>query len=278
MVEDIKLIKNWDVAHLQDTLLITFWRYVTETVGQLLEEQGSADVVSSDKSSFQPPGALPSKLLTAAVELLAAIAAMNEAYMQVNTKAMSAEIKQKDDERDSLLRGVKQMVAAYVRVAPSEAQHVAAVALQQSITDFCLDPRQSYLLENTILCAWLDAVADSPELSQAAALLGLSDSLRRLGELCTEVDSLITERNAEVLRKRSMQQRLRRKESEARWRTFVLVLNAAAVMDPDEQRYEDFVQVMNLELKNLKRQMRHMRKLNPRRRGAAVTSQTEYLE
>ena len=36
MVEDIRLIKNWDVAHFQDMLLITFWGYITEEIEKLL--------------------------------------------------------------------------------------------------------------------------------------------------------------------------------------------------------------------------------------------------
>lgn len=266
MVEDIRLIKNWDVAHFQDTLLITFWGYITEEIEKLLASQGSANVDTLEQSTSQSVGELPAKLVTASEELLAAIAAMNEAFKNVNTKALSAEIKQKDEERDNLLRGVKQMVKAMVMLSPTEEQHEAAEALQQSIDDWGLDPRQAYVLESTVVVEWLMVVAESEELTRAAELLGLTDSLRRLGGLCEEVDTLIEERNAEFVRKQSMQQRQRRKESEARWRTFVLVLNAAAVMDPDEQRYESFVRLVNLELKNLKRQMRHTRRMNPRKR------------
>ena len=71
----------------------------------------------------------------------------------------------------------------------------------------------------------------------------------------------------EYMRKRSLQQRQRRKESEERWKTFVTVLNAAAVMDPDEQRYEHFVRLVNYEMKELRRQMRHTRRKNPRKRN-----------
>ena len=36
MVEDMRLIKNWDVAHFQDKLLMIFWRYVKDQVTELL--------------------------------------------------------------------------------------------------------------------------------------------------------------------------------------------------------------------------------------------------
>ena len=91
--------------------------------------------------------------------------------------------------------------------------------------------------------------------------------MRRLGELSEEVDSIILDRNVEYMRKRSLQQRQRWKESEERWKTFVTVLNAAAVMDPDEQRYEHFVRLVNYEMKELWRQMRHTRRKNPRKRN-----------
>lgn len=52
----------------------------------------------------------------------------------------------------------------------------------------------------------------------------------------------------------------------ATWRRFVLMLNAAAVMAPDEHRYERFVKLMNYLLKEQKRQMHHIRKKHPRKR------------
>ena len=128
MVEDIRLIKNWDVAHFQDKLLMIFWRYVKDQVTELLVEQ--------------PGSALPAKLVTASVELLAAITAMFDAFQLVDTKAMSAELKRKDEERDNQLRGVKQMVAAMLRLAQTDEEQAAAKALQQSIDDWKLDPRK----------------------------------------------------------------------------------------------------------------------------------------
>ena len=124
MVEDIRLIKNWDVAHFQDMLLMIFWRYVKDQVTELLVEQ--------------PGGTLPAKLVTASVELLAAITAMFDAFQLVDTKSMSAELKRKDEERDNQLRGVKQMVAAMLRLAQTDEEQAAAKALQQSIDDWKL--------------------------------------------------------------------------------------------------------------------------------------------
>ena len=42
MVEDIRLIRNWDVAHLQDLYLMEFWQGVTEKVTELLGLQVGA--------------------------------------------------------------------------------------------------------------------------------------------------------------------------------------------------------------------------------------------
>ena len=108
-------------------------------------------------------------------------------------------------------------------------------------------------------------IGELPE-KLAAAVLGLTATLVRLGELGEEVDQLISGRTEEVARKQSQQQRERRKDSEQAWRRFVLMLNAAAVMDPDEHRYERFVKLMNYLLKEQKRQMHHIRKKHPRKR------------
>ena len=52
MVEDIRLIRNWDVAHLQDVYLMVFWNDVTEKVTELLGLQvGGADGASDSSAS-----------------------------------------------------------------------------------------------------------------------------------------------------------------------------------------------------------------------------------
>ena len=97
-------------------------------------------------------------------------------------------------------------------------------------------------------------------------MLGLTASLVRLGELGDEVDQLISERTEEMAWKQSQQQRERRRDSEQAWRRFVLMLNAAAVMDPDEHRYERIVKILNFLLKKEKKQMQHIRRKHPRKR------------
>ena len=51
----------------------------------------------------------------------------------------------------------------------------------------------------------------------------LTEPMRRLGELSEEVDSIILDRNVEYMRKRSLQQRQRRKESEERWKNASII-------------------------------------------------------
>ena len=96
------------------------------------------------------------------------------------------------------------------------------------------------------------------------AVLSCMDT--RLTELNDEVSTLITDRTNQVADKKAMQQRQKRKEAEARWRTFVVVLNAAAVMDADEHRYETLIGQLNQRLKEMKQQMRHKRRMNPRKK------------
>jgi len=306
MIENIRLIKNSDVSHLQDILLLIFWKHVKLRVSQLLGLQFEQNVsndellalssvgddlynetsaLSSGEDDSSPQtsaevglhlaspqlptfafGELPEKLVVAGEQLLAAIASMLEAYKKVDFKVMSAEIRMRDEERDSLLRGVKSLVKAMARLTSLPQQHAAAVALQKSMEPWKLNPKDGYLLETEEVAAWLKNVSESAELTEAVAVLGLTATLARLGELGEEVDQLISDRTEELSRKRSQQQRKRRKESERAWRRFVLVLNAAAVMDSDEHRYEPFVELMNYLLKLEKRQMRHIRKKHPRRR------------
>ena len=145
-------------------------------------------------------------------------------------------------------------------------RQAAGEALQTSIEQWKLDPKKEYTQEGTAVRVWLEVVAKSAELTAAAEVLELTAILARLGELNEEASMLITDRSNEVADKKSMQQRQKRKEAERRWRTFVVVLNAAAVMDADEHRYEALIQYLNLRLKEMKKQMRHKRRMNPRKK------------
>lgn len=268
MVEDIRLIKNWDVAHLQDVYLMVFWNDVTEKVTELLGLQVSGDFVEAESGTSQSfaDEELPEKLVAAGEALLAAIEAMMLAYRKVNFKAMSEAIRRKDAERDTLLREVKTMVAAMAKMSTMPERQAAGEALQTSIEQWKLDPKKEYTQEGTAVRVWLEVVAKSAELTAAAEVLELTAILARLGELNEEASMLITDRSNEVADKKSMQQRQKRKEAERRWRTFVVVLNAAAVMDADEHRYEALIQYLNLRLKEMKKQMRHKRRMNPRKK------------
>ena len=353
MVEDIRLIKNWDVAHLQDVYLMVFWNSVTEKVTELLGLQvsgadgvvdssasqvgwdvdgtesmasqvggdvdvaeslmsqvgeayeqaesmasqvggdvdvaeslmsqvggdvdeseswtsqvGGADEKAESKASQTlADGELPEKLVAAGEALLAAIEAMMLAYRKVNFKAMSKAIRRKDEERDTLLREVKTMVATMAKMSTMPERQAAGKALQASIEQWQLDPKMEYTQEGTAVRVWLEVVAKSAKLTAAADVLELTDILARLGELNEEVSMLIIDRSNAVADKRSMQQRQKRKEAERSWRTFVMVLNAAAVMDADEHRYETLIGQLNQRLKEMKQQMRHKRRMNPRKRG-----------
>lgn len=67
MVEDIRLIKNWDVAQLQDVYLMVFWNDVTEKVTELLGLQVSGDFVEAESGTSQSfaDEELPEKLVAA---------------------------------------------------------------------------------------------------------------------------------------------------------------------------------------------------------------------
>lgn len=271
------MIENADVSHLQDVLLEVFWRYVSEKVTALIAAQtdGGEDAETETSAQTSVGSELPTKLVAAGEDLLAAIAAMKEAYRKVNTKAMSAEIRKRDEERDGLLREVKALVATMARMSSMPERQVAGQVLQASMAQWKLNPKRAYLIETTAVGTWLQVVAQSAELSAAAETLGLSTMLTRLAVLNDEVTTLINDRSNAIGEKRARQQRRRRKEAEARWRTFVLVLNAAAVMDPDEHRYDHFTGPMNQQLKELKQDMRHTRRMNPRKRDGEDKTQEE---
>ena len=307
MVEDIKLIKKWDVAHFQDIVLMTFWSFMTrrinelmgtpvgadeepaeETPSQLVADEETAEespspVVEDEEPAKAPPSRivadedLPPKLVAAAEDLLAAIETMKEAFRPMDFKSMSKDIRQKDEERDALLRQAKALVKAMARMESMPERQAAGQALLESYQRWRIDPKRAYESESLHVGKWLETIWNAPELTAAAELLGLTPMLQRLGEINTEVSTLIMDRTSETAQYRARQQRQKRKAAEARWRTFVLVLNAAAVMDPDEHRYEAFVNIVNVELKDMHQQMRHTRKRNPRQREAAPSSEPQQL-
>lgn len=139
MVEDIQSIKHADVTHLQDILLLIFWKSVRDYVSELFglpvgedDDSPVMKVVGGGEDDDSPvmkgtgSGELPAKLAAAGEELLAALAAMKEAYRKVDFKELSAEIRKRDKERDSLLRGVKSLVKTMARFSSMPEQQAAA--------------------------------------------------------------------------------------------------------------------------------------------------------
>ena len=295
MVEDIKLVKNWDVAHLQDLLLMVFWRSVKEIIIEMIGTQDGSDgegepvaavlaEIGEDGGAAALGGAVgeedggeaaarrgavgevPGKLVAAGVALIEAIDAMMIAFRKVNIKAMSKDIKEKDSERDALLREVKSMTAVMANIKSLSERQAAAKALKESMARWKLNPKHEYNREFMEVSSWLKVVAASPELTAAAEVLGMTEMITRLGELNDEVNALIDERDAALANKKAKQQRQKRKEAERRWRTFVMMLNAAALMDDDEHRYDAIVGFLNYRLKDLKKKMRHTRRMNAKKR------------
>ena len=324
MIEGIEQIKNSDVSHLQDNLLMVFWKTVKEEITELLDSEDKMDfesrtvcknrgkekeeggkeqgevinsldgrekkeekiVAESDRWKQEvreglkakngceqetievtvSAGELPPKLVAVSEELIEAIDAMMMAFKKGDIKAMSDEIRKLDEERDGLLRGLKKMVKAMASMTMMAEKQEAGEALLISMKQWKLDPKKGYVTENLAIRKWIESVTQTPKLSEAAEVLELTESLERLEELNESIEEKLRDRRDEQYKDKLKQQREKRKESERCWRQFVVVLNAAIVMEENERRYQELVTSMNAMLRILKRQMMLTRKKNPRRR------------
>ena len=110
---------------------------------------------------------------------------------------------------------------------------------------------EDYLGENNKLQQLLQDVSNVANLKAAAHTLGLEEAYSQLGKMVDRVRDLITQREVAKAPKGAMKAARTLMEPEYRW--LIAILNATALMDDDEHRFDALITALNANVDYLKR-------------------------
>jgi hypothetical protein len=193
----------------------------------------------------------------APTKLQAQIAAFNKAYADLDTAYRADtysldtdELKAADKECDSIFMSIKKMVQAQQGFDFNPELKAAANRLMQAIDKFGIDVSEDYLGENNKLQQLLQEIAQSTQLTADAKALGLEAAFAQLKEKATLVRDLLTSRGLAKAPKGRMKQARQAVEDE--YRQLIQLLNAYALVDDDEHRFDSLFNLLNQNIDYLK--------------------------
>jgi len=193
----------------------------------------------------------------APTKLQAQIAAFNKAYADLDTAYRADtysldtdELKAADKECDDIFRGIAKMVDAQLDFNFNPELKAAAKRVKQAIDKFGIDVSEDYLAENNKLQQLILEITESTQLTADAKALGLEAAFAQLKEKATLVRDLLTSRGLAKAPKGRMKQARQAVEDE--YRQLIQLLNAYALVDDDEHRFDSLFNLLNQNIDYLK--------------------------
>ena len=230
-IEQVKSINLFDLRQTHLVGLMTFTR-----------DQFAA--------SFTTEKPAPAKLQAQIAAFNAAYADLDAAYRADSYSLDTTELKNADKECDSIFMSIKKMVQAQQEFNFNPELKAAANRMMQAIDKFRIDVNEDYLGENNKLQQLLQEITESTQLTADAKALGLEAAIAQLKEKATQVRDLLTSRGLAKAPKGRMKQA--RQAVEQEYRQLTQLLNAYALIDDDEHRFDSLFNLLNQNIDYLK--------------------------
>ncbi len=201
-------------------------------------------------ASFTTEKPAPAKLQTQIEAFNKAYADLDAAYRADSYSLDTDELKNADKECDSIFMSIKKMVQAQQEFNFNPELKAAANRMMQAIDKFRIEVSEDYLGENNKLQQLLQEITESSQLTADAKALGLDAAIAQLKEKATLVRQLLTTRGLAKAPKGRMKQA--RQAVEQEYRQLTQLLNAYALVDDDEHRFDSLFNLLNQNIDYLK--------------------------
>ena len=221
MVENIPQVNYMDTSQWPKDM---HWGYAKNVVRRIDEE-------------WTEENPAPAKLLAEITPLKAAVGKEDLDYEQSRKAEHTELIHKADDERDALLNQALTVIDAMAKVSAIPASQQAALQLKGQVDIYKPSAKLALREESTQVEQWLQAISQSVVLEAAVATLGLTQILADLKTKNDEVIELMDARATSRAQRAAIQLSEDRKDTDRCMRNFFRMLDAAACMDEDEQRY-----------------------------------------
>ena len=234
MIQDVKTVVSFDSTRLDNSLYVGLMTFTREQFNAEFDEDNPA------------PGKIPAqfeRFNTAYTEL-------DAAYVETRKSIFTPEIEAADNESDQLVIGIRQMVEGATRMTSDQERQQQAIRFYDALKKYKIDTKENYLAENNKILQWIEEVEGSAILTVAAQTLGLTAAIAQLKTVAQGLRQLITDRAQTMPAKERMRNARTAMTVEYRW--LFTALNAYAMVDANETRYDPLVNALNGNLDYLK--------------------------
>ena len=188
---------------------------------------------------------LPAKVQPYFTALASAVGAVDSAYKQSRASDLTKRIADEDTRRDNLYTALKNQVQMYLKFDFDKEMQEAAQLLWNIIKKYGIDVSENYSEESGKLQQMLQELETNYQAELRLKKLGLESLVSQLKTANEQVRTLMSQRNDEWTYQQKAALATARKEADEAYKDFVAMLNAAALMDESEYRFDELVSRIN---------------------------------
>lgn len=234
MIQDVKTVVSFDTTRLDNSLYVGLISFT--------KDQFNAE--------FGTDNPAPAKIAAQLARYTTAYTELDAAYVETRKSSITPEIEAADNESDQLVIGIRQMVEGATRMTFDQQRQQQATDFYETLKKYKIDTKENYLAENNKILQWIEEVESSVRLEMIAQTLGLTAAIAQLKTVAQRLRQLITDRAQTMPAKERMRNARTAMTAEYRW--LITALNAYAMVDADEVRFETLVNKLNGNLDYLK--------------------------
>ena len=234
MIQDVKTVVSFDTTRLDNSLYVGLMSFTRDQFNTEFDEDNPA----------------PGKIAAQLTRYEAAYTELDTAYVETRKSVYTPEIEAADAESDQLVIGIRQVAEGATRMSFDQERQQQATRFYDALKKYKIDTHENYLAENNKILQWIEEVEGSAILGAAAQTLGLTAAIAQLKTVAQRLRQLITYRAQTMPAKERMRNARTAMTSEYRW--LITALNAYALVDNDEERFNVLITALNGNLDYLK--------------------------
>ena len=218
-ISNIPQVPYYDLGNLQNDMHIGF-------TGDIAKR------VQKARWSTETP---PTKVFPEYVDAIMAAYIMaqaneDQAYVIAQGSDLTKQRLEKDRQRDVLYKELRKTVDTFATLSIFPDKQAKALLMQPVMQKYAINPDGGIEAQTVATDQWLQEQMQTPELQQAAAELGIADSIQQLKTLNDEIQQLTADRNDERAQKTTAELKQARLATDEAFRDLVLMVNAQAIV------------------------------------------------
>ena len=216
--------------------IVIFQLKVLRMAGFLEFVQQVLNIVKTYRDSGeQGVSQLPAKVEAAYTPFASRIEAMDDAYKLSRASEYTQQIADEDTRRDGLYTALKNQVLMYTRFTFDAEKTTAGTYLWNIIRKYNVDVNENYHEESGKLQQMLQELEADNMAGQYITALGIGSLVQQLKTANEAVRTLLSQRNDERMMQEKAALANARNRADEAYRDLVLMINAATVMEDDQE-------------------------------------------